>query len=625
MGDRPGRVRRRFGPPPGQRAEVGKRPRMRRVGSHGGLCGIQRRKRLAAPAERKKHRHSQRKRLVRRGCQRLPSVNRGHARRMLARHEFALRQHRAVTNVVRQLLGERAQQRHGLLRARGGHARNGQVEVALAAHQFEQPLLVRAGVRHVAKIDELPQRIGRLERVLAHLGRMQACIAGLGVPAGHRLHGQRHRERLADDAAVHVLAHRKPQRGKRGGRDVEQGGRADPFAGAETRPGEHGHAELTVPPALERRALLLGDVQDHRPIGAGVEAVVGDQHHRDSVTAHGEQLAKQAVMRPVHAVHHVAVDAQVRRLHVRHARRAVLHEVVADGVDGVVEHHGAIPRVAAQRLERGAVKRSHPGEFLGERGGTGIAARGLRHVRKQLAQRIATDVSGTYARRRNARRAFRAALARRVHQAIHHRPRRARCLGHLLHQQVAHARAVDGLRRVRCVPAHHVHAQPALREHVPERLRPARGARRDTHALPGRVRFHEVQDAVLVGGLPGGNGGPQDRRELRFQRAQVGAGADRHQARQVRHLPARQQRVDHLPVGGVPTEDQEALRRCGHEAIILRKAWEACSHPAIKRTGAVQLDCPCGSVKKCVEPFSDDDACRRGQRRRAARARPELG
>ena len=517
---------------------------------------------------------------------------------MLARHEFALRQHRAVTNVARQLLGQRAQERHGLLGARGGHARNGQVEVALAANEFQQPLLVCASVRHVAKIDELAQRIGRLKGVLAHLRRMQACIAGLRVPAGHRLHGHRRCECLADDAAVHVLAHRKPKCCKRGGRDVEQGGRADPFAGAEPRPREHGNAELPVPPALERRALLLGDVEDHRPIGTGVEAVVGDQDHRDSFAAHGEQLAKQAVVRPVHAVHHVAVDAQVRRLHVRHARCAVFHEMVADGVDGVVEHHCAVPRIAAQRFERRTVERVHPGEFLGKRCGPGIAARGLRNVRQQLAQCIATDVRGTNARRRNACRAFRAALACRVHQALHHRPRRAGCLGHLLHQQVAHARAIDGLRRVRRVPAHHVHAQPALREHVPERLGPARGARRDTHAFPGRIRFHEVQDAVLVGRLPGGNGGPQDRRELRLQRAQVGAGAGRQQARQVRQLPTRQQRVDHLPVGGVPTEDQEALHRCGHEAIILRKAWETCSHQAMQRTGAVQLDCPCGSVKK---------------------------
>ena len=348
---------------------------------------------------------------------------------------------------------------------------------------------------------------------------MQACIAGFGVPARHRLHGHRRCECLADDAAVHVLAHRKPQRGKRGGRDVKQRGPADPFAGAEPRPGKHRHAELPVPPALERRALLLGDVQDHRSIGTGVEAVVGDQDHRDAIAAHGEQLAKQAVVRPVHAVHHVAVDAQVRRLHVRHARRAIFHEMVADGVDGVVEHHGAVPRVAAQRLERGAVKRSHPGEFLGKRCGPGVATRGLRHVRQQLAQCIATDVRSTNARRRNARRACRTALACRVHQALHHGPRRPGCLGHLLHQQVAYARAVDGLRRVRCVPAHHVHAQRTLREDVPERLGPARGARRDTHSLAGRVRLDEVQDAVLVGRLPGGNGGPQDWRELRFQRA----------------------------------------------------------------------------------------------------------
>jgi hypothetical protein len=74
-------------------------------------------------------------------------------------------------------------------------------------------------------------------------------------------------------------------------------------------------------------------------------------------------------------------------------------------------------------------------------------------------------------------------------------------------------------------------------------------------------------DAVLVGTLAGGDAGPQHRREHRVERRQVAHDAIFDQVLEVGHLAGVDERGDHLPVGGIPADEQGL----GHGAKLV---WE---------------------------------------------------
>ena len=112
-----------------------------------------------------------------------------------------------------------------------------------------------------------------------------------------------------------------------------------------------------------------------------------------------------------------------------------------------------------------------------------------------------------------------------------------------------------------------MHAQCILREDVPERLGLARGTCRHTHAIAGWIGLNKVQNAVLVGRLAGGDGGPQYRREFGLHGAEVGPRSGCNECGEIRHLSAREQRVNDLPIGGIPTENQEALDRASAHQV----------------------------------------------------------
>ncbi|MFM8697067.1 MAG: hypothetical protein ACKOF7_00120 [Phycisphaerales bacterium] len=139
-------------------------------------------RRLVGPCKASERRHAQHRGIGRPRSHGVPGGHRLQAGVVVPGRERRVRQRRPVPNLVRPFLDQRREDRHGLHRAAGRHQHHRLVEAALAPRQFHQLLLVVAEVGHVAQVDELTQRIGRLERVLAHLGRMLAGLAGLGVP-----------------------------------------------------------------------------------------------------------------------------------------------------------------------------------------------------------------------------------------------------------------------------------------------------------------------------------------------------------------------------------------------------------------------------------------------------------
>src|SRR5690606_10443870 len=102
-------------------------------------------------------------------------------------------------------------------------------------------------------------------------------------------------------------------------------------------------------------------------------------------------------------------------------------------------------------------------------------------------------------------------------------------------------------------------AEVGLGEDVPEGLGAPGGAGGGAEAGAGGVGLDEVKDAVLVRGLAGGDGGPEERREHREERGEVGTDAAVDEAPEVGERAGLEEGVDDLPVRGVPADDEEAL------------------------------------------------------------------
>ena len=126
--------------------------------------------------------------------------------------------------------------------------------------------------------------------------------------------------------------------------------------------------------------------------------------------------------------------------------------------------------------------------------------------------------------------------------------------------------AVDRLGGMAGPPADHDAAQIVLIENVPQRFRFSREVRHRLHAASIRSWLGETVDAMLERPLSGGDGCPQHRRERRMQRRDLPHRAVFHQPLDVGHFARVHQRMDDLPVGGIPPDQQnsyvEAMESC---------------------------------------------------------------
>ena len=181
-----------------------------------------------------------------------------------------------------------------------------------------------------------------------------------------------------------------------------------------------------------------------------------------------------------------------------------------------------------------------------------ITAGGLSSIWQQFLQFIAGDVRNTNAGCRNTS----CSLWRSMNHPCHQWPWCTCRTRRLLHQKIADAGSGDRLRWVRCIPTNRVHSHAALCKDVPKRFGLACCARGHTNTITGWVRFNKIENAVLLRGLAGGNGGPQNRREFRFQSAKVCPCSCSNQCCKMWHLPPRDQRIDDLPISSVPTKNQ---------------------------------------------------------------------
>ena len=405
----------------------------------------------------------------------------------------------------------------------------------------------------VPKRDKLLERGMRLGRVDAEIRGMHAARPVDRFPRIDALGDGNAVEHLGQHASAHVLAGRQPEEREDGRGDVEDRTAMQPSARADAGASGGEHPEWTVPRhRIRLRRLRIG------PAMVVPVAVVAHDHDRGVVARERKQRLEHHVVEAVDAHHAVLVRLELLVRDRVHLRRMELHELVAEAVDALVVDGGEIPVVARHEV-----------------GGERLHARRLREHAKQLVEAVLL-LRGHALGVRHERQhgglvelgGMDAALGELLGElggvhGVRGKRRERRLVGASELGLVRDHRAEDRLGGVRCVPPDHIRAQPALRQDVPQRLRAAARARGRADARAVGVGLGEPKHAMRIGALAGRDGVPEDRRENWPRRGEVARGAAFEQARERRHQALRKQRLDHLPVGGVPAHEKHTARKAG--------------------------------------------------------------
>ena len=296
-----------------------------------------------------------------------------------------------------------------------------------------------------------------------------------------------------------------------------------------------------------------------------VETVVGHQDHGGVLAGQIEQAAEHGVVKNIAHFHAVVEDPEIPVAHLRPLRRVVLHEGVAEVVDGIVVNAHQVPRLVLDQRGGGGVDAGAVRDDLHQR----LDARvDLRLVEVLTAHAIQAGQEGTQVVLGELRRVetqvlevadeplgvdgFR--LERPFFRLIG-----AAAVGLLIVVGDHHALG-ERLGGVGRPPADGDGVFPLLVEDVPDRLGLAREVGDGADAAGDGVRLGKAEDAVLVRALAGGDGGPQRGAQRRLEGGDVAHDALLQEAGEVGHFPGVEQRVDDLPIGGVPADEQDLAR-----------------------------------------------------------------
>ena len=381
----------------------------------------------------------------------------------------------------------------------------------------------------VAEIDQLADRLLGIDGIDLRVGGMAAVFAGDFIPRVDIFHRLRRLENRLEGPAVHVAAHGQAEQGEHGGSDVEKRRTKHEIVFFDPRPARNEDPEIAV---LGRRAgRLVGHALGSQMIG--MEAVVADQDHGRLGPGQLQESAEHQIVVAVSPLDHVLVEFEVVFLHPVEPRRVILHEGVAEVVDGVVVDRRKIPvghffeEVHRRPMDAGAF-----GDGLGERAEPFVFLLiDLRGPGHEHLQEIAVEFvrMKTLVRQRLGK-------LRRIDSARPQRPRRVE-RRHSLLKVVRHHRAADRLGRGAWPPADDERRVAGLVEDVPDGLGFSGEIRDRPHGARLRIRLGEAVDAVFIRPLAGGDARPEHRRQSRLERGEVAHHAVLHQPADMGHEP----------------------------------------------------------------------------------------
>lgn len=129
------------------------------------------------------------------------------------------------------------------------------------------------------------------------------------------------------------------------------------------------------------------------------------------------------------------------------------------------------------------------------------------------------------------------------------------------------AYTVDRFGGMSSKPTEHMTAHARLGADIPQRLDLAGGAGDRMKRAGVGIRFDEAQNAMFVGTLAGSDGVPQHGRKDRPQGCDIAHHAVIDQAFERGHVSLVEQRVDDLPVGSIPTDEENFLGKARRHRV----------------------------------------------------------
>jgi hypothetical protein len=405
----------------------------------------------------------------------------------------------------------------------------GEVVLQFAGRLGDRLGRILARLVDVAEIDELPDRLLGVDGIDLRVWRVAAVFAGDGIPGVEVFDLGRGLVDRQQRPAIHVAPHREPEEGEKGGGDVEEGGAEDELVFFDPRPTGDEDPVIAV---LGRRACRLVR-HALRAKMVGVKAVVADEDHGRLGAGELQKSAKHEIVIAVRRVDDVFVKLEVALAHPLESRWVILHEAMAEVVDGVEVDGRKIPvGDFLKQMHRPPVDPGAFGDQLGERAEPLVFLLiDLRGLGDEVPEEIAIELMGMEALVGEI-----GGELRRVDGACSQRPGLAE-RGDRLLEVVGHHRAADRLGGGTRPPADDKRGVAGLVEDVPDGLRFAGEIRDRPDAARMGIGLGEAVDPVLEGALSGGDARPEHWRERGLERGEISHHAVLHQPADMGHEP----------------------------------------------------------------------------------------
>ena len=265
----------------------------------------------------------------------------------------------------------------------------------------------------------------------------------------------------------------------------------------------------------------------------GMEAVVADEDHGRLGAGKLQKPAKHEIVIAVRRVDDLFVKLEVAFAHPLESRWVILHEAMAEVVDGVEVDRRKIPvGDFLKQVHRPPVDPGAFGDQLGERAEPLVFFLiDLRGLGNEVPQQIAVELMGMEALVGEI-----GGKLRWVDGACSQRPGLAE-RGDRLLEVVGHHRAADRLGGGTRPPADDERGVAGLIEDIPDGLRFSGEIRDRPDAARMGIGLGEAVDAVLEGALAGGDARPEHRRERGLERGEISHHAVLHQPADMGHEP----------------------------------------------------------------------------------------
>ena len=265
----------------------------------------------------------------------------------------------------------------------------------------------------------------------------------------------------------------------------------------------------------------------------GMEAVVTDEDHGRLGTGKLKEPAEHEIVIAVGRVDDVFVKLEVALAHPLESRWVILHEAMAEVVDGVEVDRRKIPvRDFLKEVHRPPVDAGAFGDQLGERAEPLVFLLiDLRGLGDEVPEEIAVELVGMEALVGEID-----GKLRWVDGACSQRPGLAE-RGDRLLKVVRDHRAADRLGGGAWPPADDERGVAGLVEDVPDGFRFSGEIRDRSDAARMGIGLGEAVDAVLEGALAGGDARPEHRREGGLERGEIAHHAVLHQPADMGHEP----------------------------------------------------------------------------------------